>query len=259
MRGARAPKVNAATVAAVQTAFQRSRLSHKGWTARRTEGRIDGRHVWRNDARGVTDIFKDRQSPSATKLNVWLLVDASGSMAGYRAENAQDLSATIAEAFKRIPTVTLRIYQHTMKDGPGTVNIIRNYGDGVDKIRQQTANVGGGNADGFALMWIGNEAVRKQRPDERSLIIVLSDGAPTDHGLGATNGDLVGFSRAVSEELRAKGVGVIGVGIANNTAETVNMYGKDNVVMFNPSVPGAWSQLAREFGALFGRLILKGR
>jgi len=60
--GEREPEVNAAVVASIQTVFNRSRLSRAGWQSRLPEGRIDGRQVWRTDANGATDIFRERHA-----------------------------------------------------------------------------------------------------------------------------------------------------------------------------------------------------
>lgn len=266
-------EVDMATVASIQTVFQRSKLSRAGWTSRLLEGRLDGRQAWRSDAKGAVDIFKDRKAQTTTKVNVHLLVDDSGSMnepaaggqrPGYgqprvatRADKAQDTTATLAMAFRRVPTVRLNVWQHSA-GGNGEMFIRRVYGGGMDKIETMSggATPGYGNADGFALQWVGERALREARPDERTIIIVVSDGLPSVHGVNATNPDLITFSNVVSTRLRQKGAIVLSVLIAAGQAANSNeMYGEENVMSFNVGNPSAWADLARDMADTFGKVL----
>lgn len=251
--GVREPYVDGPTVASIQTIFQRSRLSRQSWSPRQLQGRLDSRHAWRNDARGSVDIFKERYSPSVTKLNVWLLVDASGSMAGSRACRAQDVVATLIEAYKWQPTIRLHVWQHNANEN---VSMYRVYEPGTgNKVEQMLKNIAGGNADGFALQWVGDKARKARRPDERDLVIVISDGQPSVHGKDATKNDLSVFSSTVSARLRSKGVEVMSVAIAGDRGANAAMYGPESVVRFRESEPTAWSDLARDFASIFGRIL----
>ena len=118
----RKPYINAATAAGIQTVFNRTRLSRQSWESRQLAGRLDGRQAWRNDARGSIDIFRDRRLPSPTRLDVYILVDSSGSMYGGRICRAQDMAGTLVDAFKRIPTVRVHVYQLEASGG-GVTNM----------------------------------------------------------------------------------------------------------------------------------------
>ena len=255
----REPYVDLGIVASIQTAFQRSRLSHMNWRSRQHQGRIDSRTCWRNDARGSVDIFKERANPSISKLNVWLLVDASGSMSGRRACRAQDFCATLVESFKRQPTVRLHVWQHNAvtEAGRHITQLHRVYDATKNVLNTMLKNVGEGNADGFALAGLGNLAMADTRRDERTIIIVISDGAPTEHGIGASSHDLVSFSRNVSDDLRLKGVTVLSIAIAGNSAENANMYGPEWTVPFDEHAADPWGDLARDIGVLFGKAVGK--
>jgi cobalamin biosynthesis protein CobT len=248
----REPYISGATVAAIQTVFNRTRLSHQTWSSRQLHGRLDSRTVWRNDARGQVDIFKERFAPSPTKLNVHILVDASGSMMGERACRAQDMAATLVDAFKRIPTVTLHVWQHNASGG--VTNIYQNYapGKGPKGLNQMLMHIAGGNADGFALEAIGKRGIAAKRPDTKTLVIVVSDGLPSVQGNGAV-GNILDHSTGVTNELRRKGVDVMGVAIAGDPRAHEQMYGRGNNVAFT----GDWARLARDFGAVFAK-VLKG-
>jgi uncharacterized protein with von Willebrand factor type A (vWA) domain len=251
--GERAPYIDGPTVASIQTTFQRSRLSHQGWRSRQLEGRLDARHAFRNDARGAVDIFKERSAPSATKLDVWLLVDSSGSMRGERACRAQDVVGTLIEAFKRITTVRLHVWQHNAGSG---VNLYRVYEPGKpSKVHAMLNNNGGGNADGFALQAVGEMAIRQSRADTKVVLIVISDGIPSVHGDGATNWNITDHSALVAQTLRRKGAKVMSVAIAGSNEAHRHMYGVENVVDFDRKSPTRWADLARGFAATFGRLL----
>src|SRR6476620_3147140 len=202
----RKPYINAATAAGIQTVFNRTRLSQQGWEARQLAGRLDGRQAWRNDARGSIDIFRDRRLPSPTKLDVYILVDSSGSMYGGRICRAQDMAGTLVDAFKRIPTVRVHVYQH---EASGLTTIYRVYepGDSLDGLNKMLHNIAGGNADGFALEAVGMRAAQQKRPDTKSLVIMVSDGLPSVQGQGAT-GDILDHSKLVTQNLARKGVQV---------------------------------------------------
>lgn len=255
--GARKNQIDAATVASIQTVFQRSRLSRNGWQRRLLEGRVDSHNAWRSD-RGQVDIFKDRRAQSPTVVNLWLLVDASGSMHGNKAESAADISATFVEAFKRIPSVKLRVWQHDFEYGETAVNLYRIFDPAhrsLDRFQTMHGNGLQGNADGFALAAIGQMALREARNGEKTLIIVISDGQPTDHAKNATNYDLLQFSHTVSEDLRRKGAQVYCVAIEKAKSYAYSMYGEENVVPFHYGDPRAWSDLARDLAAMLGRTL----
>lgn len=249
--GRREPYVNPVAVAAIHTVFARTRLSHQTWQSRQEYGRLDARHAWRSDARGNTDIFRERKMPSPTKLNVHLLVDASGSMMGQRACRAQDMAGTIVRAFERIPTVRISVWQHNAGGYEATLYRVMEPG-APNKLGEMLENVGGGNADGFALQFVGERAARLAKSDERTLVIVISDGLPSVSGHGA-RAPILDHSALVANTLRGKGVNVMSVAIAGDDAAHRYMYGDDNVVNFT----GDWNDLARDFAAIFGKVLAR--
>jgi cobalamin biosynthesis protein CobT len=251
--GRREPFVNPVAVAAIQTVFNRTRLSHQTWASRQDYGRLDARHAWRSDAKGSTDIFRERRMPSPTKLNVHLLVDASGSMMGQRACRAQDMAGTIVKAFERIPTVHMAVWQHNASGYESTLYRVLEPGT-PNKLNEMLENVGGGNADGFALQFVGERAAKAAKSDERTLVIVISDGLPSVAGFGA-RAPILDHSALVANTLRTKGVHVMSVAIAGDDAAHKYMYGDDNVVNFT----GDWNALARDFAAIFGKALAAKR
>lgn len=248
--GYREPYIDKATSAGIQTVFNRTRLSHQTWQSRQLHGRLDGRQAWRNDARGSIDIFRERQQQSPTILDVHLLVDASGSMSGDRACRAQDMAATLVDAFKRIPTVRVHVWQHNASSGTASVYRVYEPGMSLFGMTEMLNHIDGGNADGFALQAVGDRAARAKRADTKSLVIVISDGLPSVTGLGAT-GNILDHSTLVTQLLARRGVDVMAVAIAGDNRAHEQMYGEGKSVTFT----GDWNDLNRKFGAVFGKVL----
>lgn len=248
--GVRTPNVDPVVAATVGNVYSRTRLSHKGWKTRELHGRLVARDLYRFKAKQEVDLFRNRKMAAPTALNVHLLVDASGSMYGRNAMNAQDVCATLVHAFKRIAAVRVNVWQHNAADN---VNLYKVYEHGgVDRLNEMLNNVGGGNADHFALRAVGEIAAKTARPDEVTLVIVVSDGLPSVGANDATNHDLVAGTNRVIGALRKQGVWVMSVAIEPGIgAKNAAMYGEDNVVPFN----GNYSDLARSFGAVFGHVL----
>jgi hypothetical protein len=248
--GIRTPYIDGATVAAVRAVFNRTRLAHQNWQSRRLEGRLDSRNVWRYDAANNVDIFRERKNPSPTKLNVFLLVDASGSMTGHSACNAQDVSATLVDAFKHVPTVRMHVWQHWATGSGAT--LLRRYEPGMSlEGLTHMPDTDGGNADNFALRAMGDRAISLARPDTMSLIIMISDGRPSMFGQGARINDPVIHARQTTADLLRKNVHVMSVAIAPLGGLNAEMYGEKNVIPFT----GDWNALARSFSTTFGRFL----
>lgn len=249
----RKPYINKATAAGIQTVFNRTRLSHQTWESRQLAGRLDGRQAWRNDARGSIDIFRDRRLPSPTRLDVHILVDSSGSMSGDRICRAQDMAGTLVDAFKRIPTIRVHVYQHHATAGVTNVYRVYEPGDSLAGLDEMPLRIAGGNADGFALQAVGLRAAQMKRPDTQSMVIMVSDGLPSVNGVGAT-GDILDHSKLVTQQLARKGVKVVGVAIAGDKRAHETMYGEGSSVLFT----GDWNELNRSFAAVFGKVLASG-
>jgi len=256
--GEREPEVNAAVVASIQTVFNRSRLSRAGWQSRLPEGRIDGRQVWRTDANGATDIFRERHAQTVTKVNLWVVIDSSGSMNGDKIKRAQDMAGTLVAAFQRTAQVRLQVWQHNAL-GDGKVRLYRAYAPGRNNLKGMLRNTGGGNADGFALQAIGDMALRAQRSGERTIVWMISDGMPSVPGSGARNFDLPNHSTIVAEGLRHRGATVIATAIEGFNQDFVQMYGPLWIMEFKANLPltEAWINLGQQIGTTVGRALSK--
>jgi hypothetical protein len=276
------PEVQAAVVSAVQTAFIRARTSPSAWKHRQFDGRFDPHNVWRFQATGRTDIFRDRTAPGATKVNVHVLVDGSGSMLSRdtipnpnahlgqvatmedpksRIVHAMDIAATLADAFRRQPQVRLNVWLHNTNVQYGEVAIwpIVTNGMGRENIGAMGLAVGGGNGDGYAIKWVGEKVRRSHRKGEVDLLIVISDGLPSwiapnssawsGFGNLATDGVALVFNAV--QELRERGTHVLSIAIADNPNQA-EMFGEQGVIPFT----GNWSELAVNIGATLGATLV---
>jgi hypothetical protein len=174
-------------------------------------------------------------------------------MHGDRICRAQDMAGTLVDAFKRIPTVRVHVYQHNAEQG--VTNIFRVYepGDSLEGLTKMLHHIAGGNADGFALEAVGMRAASMKRADTKSLVIMVSDGLPSVSGVGAT-ADIRDHSRLVTQNLARKGVGVMAVAIAGDKRAHEYMYGEGSSVLFT----GDWNELNRSFAAVFGKALASG-
>lgn len=278
------PVVNGSVVAAVRIAFQRSRTSPRNWLTRQHAGRLDQRNVWRNEARGDKDIFRERLAPGASKVNVHILVDGSSSMTVHdspedklrdqsRIKHAADITATLCDAFRTQPTVRFNVWFHNSNgDDRNSLNVypVVTNGKGRESIGKMVDHVASGNGDGYILRWIGEKLRREHRHNEIDLVIVVSDGLPSwvanSYGEGAfafgakyeNDPETLALGRnAVAlmynevEKLRDMGIQVLSVAICPNSNQA-EMFGESNVIPFDGK---DWNKLAVSFGSALGRTL----
>jgi len=262
------PKVNNAVVSAVRTAFARSRTSPSNWKHRVNEGRIDPRNVWRQQATDRTDIFRDRTAPGATKVNLHILVDGSGSMTSpdqvspsnpdekvRRIDAAMDITATLFDAFHRQPQVRINITMHNTVSDKGNIALwpVVTAGHGRQYIGLMGMAIGGGNGDGYAIKAVGEKVRHGHRKGEVDLLIVISDGLPswlTDEAYRNNQYDGVALVYNVVEDLRKQGTQVMAIAIAPNDNQA-QMYSEEGVIPFT----GDWNKLAVEIANTLGRTL----
>jgi hypothetical protein len=206
--------VSDAAVNAVADSFTSSNRAHEGWARYEERGRVDARNVWRSEASGSRFIFKDKRAPSATRVRLVILVDASGWMGGRdahvegrdeamsRREAAAVFAATIVKGLGSIPTVRVEVIQHDFgymtvdgarvgygrrdrKSAIHTVNLRRAWEPGTPVAfmnQMPTWMPGGGNADGHAIEAVVRYLKASLLPGEVPMIMVLSDGEPANVG-----------------------------------------------------------------------------
>lgn len=184
----------------------------RSWQFDLEEGILDAARLARVIANpNVPLTFKQEQEMPFKDTVVTLLIDNSGSMRGRPITIAATSTDIIAQTLERcgIKTEILGFTTRTWKGGksrelwmandrpekPGRLNDIRHiiYKDASAPIRRARKNLGlmlkegllKENIDGEALVWAYNRISR--RPEERKILLVISDGAPVDDSTLSVN------------------------------------------------------------------------
>lgn len=188
----------------------------------RRSGKLD-RGAIANLAKKDTRVFKKDSKNALRKCCVYILVDNSGSMSGAKRMLACESAGVIEEGIKyTVPTKIVAfdwygdVIHEVIKDWDEV------YTDNCCWSFALHGREGGGNDDGYDIQIATREILA--RPEERKILIVLSDGAPGDC-------DLV--KRSV-EKARAAGIKVCGIyfeegDVVSYSKPFIDMYQKDYV------------------------------
>jgi len=181
-------------------------------------GRLDKRDFYRIPT-GSVDVFKrkvDAIDPKGTAL--FILTDASGSMAGHKFQVTAAAVALLNEAVNPLGVPTyIAAFSETRSTGPHHMiakefdehrrseDIITDYTKMIWSLKQ--------NADGESIMWAAN--ILKQRKEPRKILLVLSDGQPA-----ADNpGDCWTYTKDAIAHVSKMGIECYGVGIMDETVK----------------------------------------
>jgi nitric oxide reductase activation protein len=109
--------------------------------------------------------------------------------------------------------------------------------DHIGRIRSA-----GGNRDGLAIAAVGSIARDQRARNERTILVVLSDGAPCESE--AFVADCVAGARKA-------GTAVLSVAVEQGLTEIQDaMYGRESVVVWH----GDWNRLATDLADSLGRV-----
>lgn len=206
--------------------FEKFLKSKKAPTVRyRRSGKLD-RCAISNLAKKDTRVFKKESKSAFRKCCVYILVDNSGSMGGAKRAFACQSAGVIEEGIKYTVPTKIVAFDETSK---GVRHYVVKDWDEVFTNNccysfERFGPIGSGNDDGYDIEIAAREIL--QRPEERKILIVLSDGAPAD----------TGHVRSAIEEARSKGIKVCGIYFENGSSYSsyhsdtfVWMYQKDYV------------------------------
>jgi cobaltochelatase CobT len=226
------------------TRLQRLLLAQqtRKWTFELDDGMIDNARLSRIVVRpDITSIYKIEEDTEFRDTVVSLLIDNSGSMRG-RPITIAALSADILARTLERCGVKVEILGFTTRDwkggfarrawldagrlpNPGRLNDLRHiiYKSADQRLNRSRRNLGlmlkdgllKENIDGESILWA--HARLKARPEQRKILMVISDGAPVDDStLSANSGDyldahlrevITAIEREQSVELLAIGIG----------------------------------------------------
>lgn len=213
-------------------------------------GRIDRARVARL-AQGDARIFTRPGAPAPRRLRVIIMLDGSGSMVGYRAEQTNQLARDFAEAVTLLPTVTAEVWVHTTHHGGYSPTVAHLWSKGEDTryVDDYMKCAFSGNVDGAAIAWVAEDLAKALKHDEQGLIIMVSDGAPAYPG----RGDAFVHMDLIRRQVKRDGIGLVSVSVAGalNAEVQRRMYGEGNFVEYdsNPNV------LARGMAKCIGRAL----
>lgn len=244
---------------ALRAAFAARKTSRDNRMVARS-GRLSASRAYRVRA-GFDNVFTRRDSLSPDRIDLHLLVDASGSMerpaeaktgsftemeSARKArsrivDRAVRLAANMVSALDRVPTIRVKVWSHNTTGGTHVWDILdTRRGDSIN--RTATIAPGGSNNDASAIRAVGETIIRERSQREQSILMVLSDGAPCEPE---------DWVRGAVETLRDKGVGVVSVAMDGGLTETQEQcYGREYVVRFS----GDWQALGRDMAEKIGRL-----
>lgn len=235
---------------ALAAAFTSRKTSHDTREVGRS-GRISGSRLHRI-AYGSTSVYTRREGLSADRLDLHLLVDASGSMAGSdytayggkakpRVVMAAQMAANITEALTRLGTARVHVWAHNTGHGTTLWDVFDSQrGDALAQIAGITTD--GANNDASAIAALTHKVVEGRKQREQSIIVVISDGAPCESEA---------WVRGAADEAREQGIGVVSVAISGGLSRTQEAcYGADDVVAWT----GDWDSLAERLAEIVGRL-----
>ena len=176
-----------------------------------------------NLAIGDTDIFRKIGMDKKFNGCVYVLVDNSGSMSGNKRTEAAKAAAVIEEGFKGIIPMKIVAFDTC---GPVIHEVIKGW-DESQKLNccwnfAKHGRNGCGNDDSYDILVAQKELLA--RPEEKKLLIVLSDGAPAS----------VEDTKIAIADTRKKGINVFGIyfeegQIGSDANEFQYMYQKDFV------------------------------
>jgi Mg-chelatase subunit ChlD len=128
--------------------------------------------------RGDPRMLIARERVVKSDLFLGVLVDCSGSMHGESIERARLFATLLAEAAKGMPGVDVRVFGFTHE-------VIWDAGDAV-RCAAASLEADGGNNDAAALLHVATVAKNSLR--KAKLLVMISDGLPTECSVAALKG-----------------------------------------------------------------------
>ena len=225
--------------------------------------RLVSRDVYRKDRKCFSKELIPDEQPDVVFT---IMVDESGSMSGMKERKARE-AAILFDAIATETHIPARIVGHTTGYIDGgyrvVVNNYRNFeSNGNEKYSLSKTAAENGNIDSVVLSGLCEELL--SRPEEKKVVIVISDGAPCS-ATGSTRNNFRGvpykplgqYDDAASQELNAcvryyrkKGVRIIGVAI--DEVEVIKRIYEDGTLDCTEL-----NNLPREMVKLFKKYVLK--
>lgn len=161
---------------------------------------------------GVQNVYMREGLVRSSRLAVCILVDESGSMIREgRMPSARSLAVLLNEAVAGVPGIDLYIYGHSADETVEGRTDIRIYREKGFRPRHALGSLEArdNNRDGVAILQTARRV--RRMTGERTLMFVLSDGAPAAQGY--IGREAIAHTKACVEEVERMGVSVCQVAI----------------------------------------------
>lgn len=196
-------------------------LARRKWQIEQTEGRLDPRNAPRivmpqvGDGTYNRQIFRNQTPRQQLDTAVTVMIDCSGSMSGRKHMCAAQAGVALYDLFTRALRVPTEVLGFTTYSGPTYWEFKKFSERRMDRATlagricsHQVTGAMSGNADGDALMFAWDRI--KNRKEKRKVIIVLSDGSPSDAAGGDSDATLIAAIRSIRGN---RGGEVYGIGV----------------------------------------------
>jgi len=181
-------------------------------------------------------IFYDQRKHTMKDTAIFVLTDWSGSMCGKKMHYAADASQRLVYTFDRILNIPVALACFSDRQSQCDIGYIKPYntrGMPAKAIAERFAKFyyyTSGNNDSDAVNWAWQQLLK--RKETRKILIVLSDGAPTDSWRGHADVNLRFVTKAIEKDGRVElyGVGIMSECVKRyytnykvlNTADEIN-------------------------------------
>ena len=223
--------------------------AEKGYTT----GRFSAQSYARNACTGAGNCFTRTRLPiGKPKCAFALCIDESGSMyAGGKIEAARKTAILLNEILSAMQ-VPHMVYGHNDSHGVCTLDVYHDFDEPDRKDRYRLGGVSciNRNRDGAAIAY-GCEKLLK-RPETRKILIVISDGLPTENSFHPEMSDEADAA-TVAKEYSKRKVSIFGAVIDGDVERIRNIYGKHMMDLTD------LSRLPQELGGLVARVLEKNR
>lgn len=239
----RAGRPNALAARYIRNAILRSRTGHTNVAQHEKRGRLDS-HGLARVGYGDTRIFEKRTAPSPGKYNVWVMVDASGSMDGWPLAEAAGVAHAMAAATSGTPTVKMTVWgwSSPFRSSAAYAGVAKVWtsGQDVNEVFRLGGLRTGGTPDASVISWAARAIKRETPANVQPVIIFVSDGA----------GDPEMNERVAEAVKMGVKVASVSFGAYFTEAEQVARFGKGNVVPFAGSITATAKGLADLFAKI---------